>query len=230
MTSALAVRNLTKTFGQAKALDDVSVAFQPGTMHALLGENGAGKSTIAKCIMGIHDPDTGQIEIGGQPVRIPNADVATAFGIGMVHQHYSLVPSLTVLENLVLARKARRSIIDWQAERRFCDQQLATCPFKVDLDRLVSQLSAGEKQRIEIVKQLYLDTKILILDEPTSVLTPQEAEEVLSFLRNLVRTTNRTAILITHKLREVFAYADVLHVLRKGRAGRRGRGAGIQCR
>jgi ABC-type uncharacterized transport system ATPase subunit len=217
MTPSLRVSNITKRFGAITALDDVSLTFDPGKIHALLGENGAGKSTIAKCILGLQTPDAGRIEIDGTEVAMNNADVAQSNGIGMVHQHYSLVPSLTVLENFVLAKRDREPIIDWVAERKICEDRLRDLPFMVDLSRLVSQLSAGEKQRIEIIKQLLLETRILILDEPTSVLTPQEADEILSFVRLLVRDCDRTAIFITHKLREVIAYADVLHVLRKGR-------------
>ncbi|TXR47051.1 ABC transporter ATP-binding protein [Phyllobacterium endophyticum] len=217
MMAALSVHNMTKRFGSYAALDDVSIDIERGKIHALLGENGAGKSTLGKCIIGLYSPDEGRIEFDGKTVVISGPDQAQKQGLGMVHQHYSLVPSLTVLENFVLARGACQLLIDWSAERLNCQKKLSGLPFKVDLDRLVSQLSAGEKQRIEIVKQLYLETRILILDEPTSVLTPQEADEILSFVRQLVSVGGHSAILITHKLREVIAYADTLHVLRKGR-------------
>jgi len=217
MTAALAVHHITKRFGTFAALDDVSISILPGKIHALLGENGAGKSTFAKCVMGIYAPDEGSIEIGGRTVAVTGADVAQAHGIGMVHQHYSLVPSLTVLENFLLAKGVHGGLIDWTRERQACCDCLKDLPFEIDVDRLVSELSAGEKQRAEIIKQLYLDTRILILDEPTSVLTPQEADQMLSFVRQLVSGGGRSAIFITHKLREVMAYADHLHVLRKGR-------------
>lgn len=217
MSPFLELRNLSKRFGALAAVDDVSIAFDPGKIHALLGENGAGKSTIAKCVIGLHRPTSGEVRLNGANAHIANPNVAHAKGIGMVHQHYSLVPSLTVLENLVLAKASRKLAYHWKTERALCAERIGDFPFSIDLDRRVSHLSAGEKQRIEIVKQLYLDTKILILDEPTSVLTPQEADEILAYLQAFVSRGDRTAILITHKLREVMAFADRYHILRNGR-------------
>jgi simple sugar transport system ATP-binding protein len=208
---------MTKVFGAMTALDDVSIKVRAGTLHALLGENGAGKSTLVKCIMGFYQPTRGQVMIDGHEVEIRNPRDAHAKGIGMVYQHFTLVPSLTAAENLVISRANPPAIIDWRKEKRELAAFLERMPFKVPLDVPVSGLAAGEKQKLEILKQLYLDQHFLILDEPTSVLTPNEADEVLGLLRGMTRAGDLTILMITHKFREVTAFADEFSVLRHGK-------------
>lgn len=209
--------DIRKRFGEVRALDGVSVRFEPGSFHALLGENGAGKSTLVKCLMGLHAADSGTIRIDGEPRRIRDPRAAHVAGLGMVHQHFTLVPSMTVAENLLLARADLPGLIDWRAERRALDAFLARMPFRLDPDAPATSLAAGEKQKLEILKQLYLGARVLILDEPTSVLTPQESDEVLSHARRLADAGLLTVVLITHKFREVRAHASEVSVLRGGR-------------
>jgi ABC-type uncharacterized transport system ATPase subunit len=208
---------MTKRFGPLVALEDVSISVEAGAFHALLGENGAGKSTLVKCIMGFYSADQGQVLLGGKEVQILNPRGARAAGIGMVYQHFTLVPSLTGAENLVISRADVRFVIDWRAERRALEAFLDRMPFRVPLDVPVSSLAAGEKQKLEILKLLYLDQRLLILDEPTSVLTPGEADEMLGLLKGMAARKDITVIMITHKFREVTAFADSVSVLRRGR-------------
>jgi len=208
---------MTKIFGSLIALDDVSIKVHPGTLHALLGENGAGKSTLVKCIMGFYQPTRGSVLVDGHETEIRNPRDAHAHGIGMVYQHFTLVPSLTAAENLVISRPDPPAIIDWRKEKRDLGEFLDRMPFKVPLDIPVLGLSAGEKQKLEILKQLYLDQHFLILDEPTSVLTPGEADEVLGLLRGMTQASELTILMITHKFREVTAFADEFSVLRHGK-------------
>lgn len=212
----LDVVDMTKRFGSFTALDRVSMTLKPGTVHALLGENGAGKSTLVKCVMGFYRPTSGQVLIDQQPQSIHSPKEAHDHSIGMVYQHFTSVPAMTVAENLVLARYDQRSIINWKKESEDLQTFIDQSPFKVDLHTPVAQLAAGEKQKLEILKQLYLKSRILILDEPTSVLTPGEADEVLGLLRSEVVNGNLSILLITHKFREVQAFADEVTVLRKG--------------
>lgn len=211
------VHGLTKSFGSLRALDDVSLRFGPGTFHALLGENGAGKSTFAKCLMGYYTPDLGRVTVDGRDVRITNPRDAHTAGLGMVYQHFSLVPHMTVAENLITARNDNPFIIDWKKEFRSLEQFLARMPFRVDPLRPARSLAAGEKQKVEVLKQLYLDHRFMVLDEPTSVLTPGEADELFGTLREMCRNLSLTVVLITHKFREVFEFAEDVSVLRRGR-------------
>ncbi|MFN7481957.1 MAG: ABC transporter ATP-binding protein [Betaproteobacteria bacterium] len=208
---------LGKRFGALKALDDVSIAVRPGTVHALLGENGAGKSTLVKCVVGYQRPDAGSVLIDGREVDIGSPAAGRALGIGMVYQHFTVVPGMTVAENLLIARGALPAVIDWRRVRAELAAFMNAAPFRLDLDATPRQLSAGEKQKLEILKQLYLRPRLLILDEPTSVLTPQEADEVLGALRERAQAGQTTVVLITHKFREVMAFADDVSVLRRGR-------------
>lgn len=218
----LGLVNITKRFGSLVAVDKVSLDLKPATFHALIGENGAGKSTLVKCVMGFYQANSGDVVIEGRSRSISNPHNAHRYGIGMVYQHFTLVPSMSVAENLVLARSNIPSIINWKAERDRLTAFLAPAPFKVDLDTPVEQLAAGEKQKVEILKQLYLESRILILDEPTSVLTPNEADEVLGLLREMVDAGRLSVLLITHKFREVMAYAQEVTVLRRGKVAGRG--------
>jgi simple sugar transport system ATP-binding protein len=214
---ALETVGMTKIFGPLVALDDVSITVEAGAFHALLGENGAGKSTLVKCIMGFYSPDKGRVKLDGEDAVIRNPRDARALGIGMVYQHFTLVPSLTGAENLVISRADAPAVINWAKERRSLEAFLVRMPFRVPLDVQVSTLAAGEKQKLEILKLLYLDQRLLILDEPTSVLTPGEADEVLGLLKGMAARKDITVIMITHKFREVLAFADSVTVLRRGK-------------
>ena len=214
---ALEVLGMGKRFGALAALDDVSLKIPAGSFHALLGENGAGKSTLVKCLVGFYQQDAGSIILDERETDIPSPVIASQLGIGMVYQHFTLVPSMTVAENLVAARGELPIFIDWQREIRLLNIFMDSVPFKIPLDKPASALAAGEKQKVEIVKQLYLKRRFLILDEPTSVLTPDEADEVLGLVKRLTREKQLTALIITHKFREVTAYADAVTVLRRGR-------------
>mgnify|MGYP006277575641 CR=1 FL=1 len=213
---ALQTISLTKRFASLTALDDVSLSVRAGTVHALLGENGAGKSTLVKCIAGFHRADQGAIVCDGREREITNPIDARALGIGMVYQHFTLAPGMSVAENLLLAGGKVPRIIDWDLERQQLAAFLRSTPFTLDLDSRPGELAAGEKQKLELLKQLYLRPRLLILDEPTSVLTPQEADEVLGLVRDIAHGGQCTVLLITHKFREVMAYADDVTVLRRG--------------
>jgi ABC-type uncharacterized transport system ATPase subunit len=212
----LEARGVTKRFGPLTALKDVHLHLRSGRFHALLGENGAGKSTLVKCIMGYYRPDGGEILLDRQPVTIRSPRDAQTFGIGMVYQQFTLIPNMTVLENLVISKARLNPVINWKEEQDQLTQFMAQMPFQVPLTALVSSLAAGEKQKVEILKQLALRNRILILDEPTSVLTPHEADEVLGHLRAMTLAQQLSVLIITHKLREVAAFADEVTVLRKG--------------
>ncbi|MBX3304403.1 MAG: ABC transporter ATP-binding protein [Nitrospira sp.] len=207
---------ITKRFGPLTALKDVHLQLRSGQFHALLGENGAGKSTLVKCIMGYYHPDEGTISLNQEQVTIRSPRDAQTFGIGMVYQQFTLIPNMTVLENLVISKARLDSLIDWKKEARQLSEFMEKMPFKVPLTARVSSLAAGEKQKVEILKQLALQNRILILDEPTSVLTPQEADEMLGHLRAMTLAQQLSVLIITHKLREVAAFADEVTVLRKG--------------
>jgi general nucleoside transport system ATP-binding protein len=209
--------NVTMRFGEFTALDDVSMKIEAGSFHALLGENGAGKSTIVKAIMGFYRATSGTVLVAGREVEMTDPKVAQGLGLGMVYQHFTLVPSLTAAENLVISRADAPAVINWKTERAALEAFMARMPFAVPLDQPVHRLAAGEKQKLEILKQLYLGHRFLILDEPTSVLTPAEADEVLGHVRALTRAGEVTVLMITHKFREVTAFADDLTVLRRGK-------------
>jgi ABC-type uncharacterized transport system ATPase subunit len=208
---------MSKIFGSLVALDDVSIKVMPGEFHALLGENGAGKSTLVKCIMGFYQPTHGQLLVNGQETPIRHPQDARAAGIGMVYQHFTLVPCLTAAENMVISRADVPAVIDWKKEIGDLEAFMDRMPFRVPLTEPVATLSAGEKQKLEILKQLYLDQRFLILDEPTSVLTPSEADEVLGLLHDMARAGDITVLMITHKFREVTAFTDNVSVLRRGK-------------
>ncbi len=214
---SLELIGFTKRFGAMAALDDVSVKVNAGAFHALLGENGAGKSTLVKCAMGYYAADEGQILLNNREVVIHHPRQAHEMGLGMVYQHFTLVPNMTVLENFVLSRGDLPAVIDWAAERRALNAFFSTTPFAVPIDLPVADLAAGQKQKAEILRQLYLKRNLLILDEPTSVLTPDEADEVLSTLKKMTEQKLVTIVTITHKFREVNAFCDTVTVLRRGK-------------
>jgi len=208
---------MTMRFGAFTALDDVSIKVPAGSFHALLGENGAGKSTLVKCMMGFYHPTSGDMLVDGREAAVASPRDASALGLGMVYQHFTLVPSLTGAENLVISREKVPGVIDWRKERAALAQFMERMPFKLPLDVKVAELAAGEKQKLEIIKQLYLGRSSLVLDEPTSVLTPGEAQEVLGLVRGMTKAGDLTVLMISHKFHEVTAFADDITVLRKGR-------------
>jgi len=214
---SLQTTGMTKIFGPLVALDDVSINVEAGSFHALLGENGAGKSTLVKCIMGFYNADRGSTLFDGHEVSVKSPRDARDLGIGMVYQHFTLVPCLTAAENLVISRADAPAVLDWKREKAQLTEFMDRMPFRVRLDAPVSTLSAGEKQKLEILKLLYLEQRFLILDEPTSVLTPGEADEVLGLLGEMARRGDVTVLMISHKFREVKAFCDSFTVLRRGR-------------
>jgi len=218
-TGAASVEMLgfSKRFGSLQALDDVSMTVSAGSFHALLGENGAGKSTLVKALIGFYSADTGQVLVDGREQAIHSPRDAAALGIGMIFQHFTVVPGMSVAENLALAQSDLKSVIDWKAERARLSEFMASAPFPLKLDARVADLAAGEKQKLEILKALYARRRFLVLDEPTSVLTPQEADEVLGQMRALCQAKQLTVLVITHKFREVFGFCDEVTVLRRGR-------------
>lgn len=226
-TQALKVVEMTKCFGRFVALEQVSMSLATGTIHALLGENGAGKSTLVKCIMGFYQQTAGKVYIGNQAKAIKSPKDAHAHGIGMVYQHFTSVPSMSVAENLVLSRYDTPLVVNWKKELSALQTFVESSPFHIDLETPVAQLAAGQKQKLEILKQLYLKHQILILDEPTSVLTPAEADEVLGLLRQEVLKGKLSILLITHKFKEVLAFADEVTILRKGKRVGQGQVSGL---
>jgi ABC-type uncharacterized transport system ATPase subunit len=212
----LEARGVTKRFGGITVLDDVSLTLEPGTVHALLGENGAGKSTLVKCIMGFYQADGGELLIKGRPRTVMSPRDAQALGIGMVYQHFTLVENMTVAENLLIARRQLPAVIDWKQEIKDLAAFMERMPFRIEPTLIVRNLAAGEKQKLEILKQLYLGSRIVILDEPTSVLTPDEADEVLGLVRAMAKRGEISVLMITHKFREVLGFADHVTILRRG--------------
>ncbi len=208
---------MTMRFGGFTALDDVSIRVPAGSFHALLGENGAGKSTLVKCIMGFYHATAGSLVVDGREVSVASPRDAATFGLGMVYQHFTLVPSLTGAENLVISRADVPAVIDWGRERKDLARFMDRMPFRIPLDQPVRELAAGEKQKLEIVKQLYLGRSFLILDEPTSVLTPAEADEILGLVRGLTDSGGLTVLMISHKFHEITKFADAVSILRRGK-------------
>ena len=204
---------VSKSFPGVRANDNVNLSVKPGEIHALLGENGAGKSTLVKMIYGILAPDEGQIVFDGSAARIPNPRAARRLGIGMVFQHFSLFEAMTVLENIALGLDSKLSSKELLAEFL---RVLETYHLKLDPRRVVSTLSVGERQRIEIVRALLLNPRLLIMDEPTSVLTPQEVEQLFETLKHLA-ATGCSILYISHKLHEIVALCDSATILRGGK-------------
>ena len=217
ITPALEVRNITKQFPGVLANDHISFTLLPGEIHAFLGENGAGKSTLMNILYGLYAPDKGEILINGKPVQIKNPSDAIAQGLGMVHQEYALVETLSVTENIVLGAELNSGVLlDRDQARRQVQELSKRYGLLVPPDAIVGDLPVGVQQRVEILKALYRDVSMLILDEPTAVLTPQEADDLFRVMRELAQQ-GRSIIFITHKLREVLAVADRITVLRRGK-------------
>ncbi len=214
----LELRGITKRFPGILANDHVDFDLRRGEVHALLGENGAGKSTLMNILYGLYSPDEGEVLIKGEPVRIASPGDAIARGIGMVHQHFMLIPVMTVAENIVLAVEPRRDgvLLDYSSARARVRDLASSFGFAIDPDARIEDISVGQQQRVEILKALYRRADILILDEPTAVLTPQEAVELFEILKSLQRE-GLSIIFISHKLNEVLDIADRVTVLRRGK-------------
>jgi ABC-type uncharacterized transport system ATPase subunit len=217
MTNIIELRGITKRFGAVTANRGIDLSVSAGTIHAIIGENGAGKSTIMKILYGFYQADEGEIRIDGEVRAINSPQDAIALGLGMVHQHFMLVPPMTVLENIILgAEPGPAWRIDLGAARARIVQLVRDFGFDLDPDQRVETLSVGQQQRVELVKALYRGARILILDEPTAVLTPPEVEEFFRILRAM-REQGKTVIIITHKLNEVLGISDRVTVMRDGR-------------
>jgi simple sugar transport system ATP-binding protein len=213
---AIELRGISKAFGPVQANRDISVRIMPGTIHGIIGENGAGKSTLMSILYGFYRADSGEILVDGRPVTIPDSQAAIALGIGMVFQHFKLVENFTVLENVVLGAEGGGLLRPSLARARAQLKHLADeYELDVDPDALVEEIGVGAQQRVEILKALYRDARVLILDEPTGVLTPAEADHLFRILRNL-REQGKTVVLITHKLREIMDITDTVSVMRRG--------------
>jgi general nucleoside transport system ATP-binding protein len=214
----LELKGITKRFAGVVANDHVDFDLRPREVHALLGENGAGKSTLMNVLYGLYRPDEGEIVLHGKPVTFHSPGDAIRAGIGMVHQHFMLIPVMTVAENIVLGTEPTRDgvLLDYGAARQRVTELARTFGFAVDPDSKVDHISVGQEQRVEILKALYRSADILILDEPTAVLTPQEAVELFGILENLKRE-GMSIIFISHKLNEVLEIADRITVLRRGK-------------
>ncbi|MEA3336535.1 MAG: ABC transporter ATP-binding protein [Chloroflexota bacterium] len=215
---ALEMRGVTKRFPGVIANDNVDFQLKKGDIHALLGENGAGKSTLMNILYGLYTPDEGQIFLNGQQVTIESPADAIDYGIGMVHQHFMLIPVMTVAENITLGEEVTTigGILEPKEAAEQISELSSQFGLEVDPYALVADLSVGVQQRVEIIKALYREANILILDEPTAVLTPQEIEELFKVMRSLT-DQGKSIIFITHKLKEVFAVADSITVLRNGK-------------
>jgi ABC-type uncharacterized transport system ATPase subunit len=216
--TVLELRGITKQFPGVLANDHVDFELRRGEVHALLGENGAGKSTLMNILYGLYHPDEGQILVKGEPVRFHSPKDAINRGIGMVHQHFMLIPVMTVAENIVLANEPTRAglLLDTGAADRRVRELSRSFNFAIDPDARVESITVGQQQRVEILKALYRNADILILDEPTAVLTPQEANELFEILTTLTRE-GMSVIFITHKLNEVLEIADRITVVRRGK-------------
>ncbi len=209
--------HITKEFPGIKANDDITLQLRKGEVHALLGENGAGKSTLMSVLFGLYQPEQGTIRKNGKEVQIRNPNDANALGIGMVHQHFKLVECFTVLDNIILGVEPNKLGFLQKAEARKKVMALSEkYGLRVDPDALVSDISVGMQQRVEILKMLYRDNEILIFDEPTAVLTPQEIDELMEIMRGF-KKEGKSILFITHKLNEIMAVADRCTVLRKGK-------------
>ena len=217
MDKLIEMKGISKAFGKNQALDCVDFYCNPGEILCLLGENGAGKTTLMKILYGMYKNDAGEIFYKGQRVEIQNPRVAISMGIQMVHQHFMLVNPMSVVDNIMIGKEPGSALhFNRKKAREIVKQLMEEYGLKVPLDKQVKDISVGEQQRVEIIKALYHGADVLILDEPTAVLTPQEVEELFDIIRRL-RENNKTVIVITHKLKEVMAISDRIYVLRHGK-------------
>ena len=209
--------HITKVFPGIKANDDITLQLKKGEIHALLGENGAGKSTLMSVLFGLYQPEEGIIKKDGQEVKINDPNDATALHIGMVHQHFKLIDVFTVLDNIILgAEDTKLGFLEKKTARKKVQGLSDRYGLKVDLDAKIEDITVGMQQRVEILKMLYRDNEILIFDEPTAVLTPQEIEELMQIMRGLTKE-GKSILFISHKLNEIMEVSDRVTVLRKGK-------------
>ncbi len=214
---AIEMLNITKTFSGKAANDNISIQLKKGEIHALLGENGAGKSTLMSILFGLYQADSGIIKKDGEVIKINGPKDANEYRIGMVHQHFKLVEVFTVLENIILGSETTKyGFVQKKEAREKIEKLSQEYGLNVDLDKLIENTTVGMQQRVEILKMLYRDNDILIFDEPTAVLTPQEIEELLKIMKNLAKS-GKSILFITHKINEILSVADRCTVLRKGK-------------
>ncbi|MEH7109619.1 ABC transporter ATP-binding protein, partial [Bacillus sp. JJ1764] len=217
MDYVIEMLNIRKEFGNFVANDNITLQLKKGEIHALLGENGAGKSTLMNVLFGLYQPEGGEIRVKGKPVKITDPNVANDLGIGMVHQHFMLVDVFTVTENIILGREiTKRGSIDIKKAEQEVRQISERYGLAVDPQAKISDISVGMQQRVEILKTLYRGAEILIFDEPTAVLTPQEIHELIQIMKTLIKE-GKSIIIITHKLKEIMEVADRCTVIRKGK-------------
>ena len=217
--NVIELKHITKVFPGIKANDDISLTLRKGEIHALLGENGAGKSTLMSVLFGLYQQDGGEIYVRGEKVKIKNPNDATRYGIGMVHQHFKLVGCYTALQNIILGYEPVTKAFGFLKPKAVRQSLIDLCEkfhFKVDLDKKIDVMPVGEQQKVEILKMLYRNNDILIFDEPTAVLTPQEIEELMQSMKQLV-SEGKSILFISHKLNEIMEVSDRVTVLRKGR-------------
>lgn len=211
------LKQITKRFPGIVANDSISLTLEKGEIHALLGENGAGKSTLMNIVFGLYQPDEGSIEIDGKPVIIDNPNKAIELGIGMVHQHFKLVDPFTVTENIVLGMEPKKGLkIDYKSAAEQVRKLSEQYGLQVNPNAKIHDISVGMQQRVEIMKTLYRGADILIFDEPTAVLTPQEITELMAIMKRLV-AEGKSIILITHKLKEIMQISDRVTIIRRGK-------------
>lgn len=217
MSYAIEMLNITKDFPGIRANDNITLQVEEGTIHALLGENGAGKSTLMSILFGLYQPTSGTIKVRGKEVKISSPNVATELKIGMVHQHFKLVDVFTVTENIILGDepKTKLGTVNIKQAEKKVKELSEKYGLMVDPKAKISDITVGMQQRVEILKMLYRDSDILIFDEPTAVLTPQEIEELITIMKNMIKE-GKTILLITHKLKEIKAVADKCTIIRKG--------------
>ncbi|WMJ76283.1 MULTISPECIES: ABC transporter ATP-binding protein [unclassified Sedimentibacter] len=217
MEYVIEMNHITKQFGSFKALDDVTFKVKKGEVHALLGENGAGKSTLMSVLFGLYQAEKGELFINGNSVQINNPNDANNLNIGMVHQHFKLVHNFTVLESIILGRETvKMGVLKKHDARKKVVELSERYKLRIDPDAYISDITVGMQQRVEILKMLYLDSDILIFDEPTAVLTPQEIEELMKIMKELI-SEGKSIVFISHKLNEIKAVADSCTILRKGK-------------
>ena len=217
MAHIIEMLDIVKDFPGIRANDNVTLKVEQGSIHALLGENGAGKSTLMSILFGLYTPDAGTIRVRGKEVKISDPNMANELGIGMVHQHFKLVHNFTVTENIVLGLEPKKGLVlDIRTAATKVAQLSKLYGLDVDPAAKIEDISVSMQQRVEILKMLYRDAEILIFDEPTAVLTPQEIHELMGIMKRLVQE-GKTILLITHKLKEIKAVADTCTVLRRGK-------------